>query len=56
MTDNISAFHLLAFVKDFGAHLVIMGRGVKKVDCIGSFKHLAKINKRNYFKSLPKEL
>ena len=48
MTDDISAFHWLVSVKDFGAHLVIMGRGVKKVDCIGSFKHLAEINNRNY--------
>ena len=38
------------------AHLVIMGGGVKKVDCIGSFKHLAKINNRIYFNSLPMEL
>ena len=46
----------LCFVKDFLAHLVVMGRGVKKVNCIGSFKHLAKINNMNYFNSLPKEL
>ena len=43
MTDDISAFHWLVSVKDFGAHLVIMGRGVKKMHCISSFKHLGKI-------------
>ena len=45
MTDDISAFHWLVSVKDFGAHLVIMGRGVKKMHCISSFKHLGKIKK-----------